>query len=63
MNDKYIVKFEAGLMEQVVKLQNEEVKGIADVEKFIDDDFMKVITEGFNNLHSAIQNAKKKNRP
>ncbi|MBC7862693.1 MAG: hypothetical protein IAF38_06935 [Bacteroidia bacterium] len=45
MNDKYIVKFEAGPMEQAFKFKSEDVGGLDGVKKKIDKEF---IDEVFN---------------
>jgi len=37
MNDKFIVKLEAGPMEQSFKFSSEEVKGIEDIKKILDE--------------------------
>jgi hypothetical protein len=50
MNDKFIVKLEAGPMEQIYKFSAEEVKGLSDVQAMLDEDFMKKAHERFNQM-------------
>jgi hypothetical protein len=60
MNDKYVVKLEAGPMEQTFKFNAEEVKGMEDVKKMLDDDFMKKAHERFNGMFLSMKEAKGK---
>jgi hypothetical protein len=59
MNDKYIVKLEAGPMEQTFKFTEEEVKGLEDIRKILDDEFMNKALERFNDMFVLMMEKKK----
>ncbi len=61
MNEKYIVKLEAGPMEQAFKFSEGEVKGPEHIEKIIEGEFMKKATERFNEMFLAFKEAKERN--
>jgi len=50
MNDKFIVKFEAGPMEQVFKYNQVEVKGLDGLKKIINADFIEKTRQRFNEM-------------
>ena len=50
MNDKYIVKFEAGPMEQSFKFQTEQVKSVENLKKMINADFVETVRLRFNDM-------------
>jgi hypothetical protein len=50
MNDKYLVKLEAGPMEQVFKFAIEEVKGVENLKKIVNDDFVEKCRVRFNDM-------------
>ncbi|MBI2270793.1 MAG: hypothetical protein HYU69_10630 [Bacteroidetes bacterium] len=50
MNDKYIIKFEAGNMEQVFKIAQTEVGGIDTIDKMLTEDFITKVIERFNEM-------------
>ncbi len=50
MNDKYIVKFEAGPMEQVFKFLLEDVKSLENLKTLINDDFITEVRKRFNEM-------------
>ena len=50
MNDKYLVKFEAAMMEQVFKFDNTEVKSIDALKQIIGPDFIDVVRKRFNEM-------------
>ena len=50
MNDKYIVKFEAGPMEQSFKFQTEQIKSVENLKKMINDDFIEKVRLRFNDM-------------
>lgn len=50
MNDKYIVKFEAGPMEQSFKFQTEQVKSVENLKKMINADFIETVRLRFNDM-------------
>jgi hypothetical protein len=48
MNDKYLVKFEAGPMEQVFKFPMEQVKNVDRLKTLITSDFIETTRDRFN---------------
>lgn len=50
MNDKYIVKFEAGPMEQAFKFYTEDVKSVEKLKSIIDDEFIEKVRLRFNEM-------------
>jgi hypothetical protein len=50
MNDKYMVKFEAGPMEQTFKFTQADVGSLADLKKKIDADFIDKTRIRFNEM-------------
>ena len=50
MNDKYIVRFEAGMMEQAFKFSTEDVKGVAELKNIINSDFIEQVRKRFNEM-------------
>jgi uncharacterized protein YlzI (FlbEa/FlbD family) len=50
MNDKFIVKFEAGPMEQVFKFNQVEVKGLDGLKRIINADFIEKTRRRFNDM-------------
>jgi len=50
MNEKYIVKFEAGPMEQVYKLSQSKVAGMEAVEKIVDEQFQAEVLKKFGEM-------------
>jgi hypothetical protein len=50
MNDKFMVKFEAGPMEQVFKFLVEDVKNLDNLKKKIDTDFIETTRKRFNEM-------------
>ena len=61
MNDKYIVKFEAGPMEQAYKMLQSEVAGVEGVKKIVDDFFLQEVTNRFNEMYLALKSTKERN--
>lgn len=57
MNDKYIVKFEAGPMEQSFKFQIEQVKSVENLKKMINADFIETVRLRFNDMFLQMRNA------
>ncbi len=51
MNDKYLVKFEAGPMEQCFKIQHQQVKGIAELKEKITPEFIEKVRLRFNEMY------------
>ncbi len=50
MNEKFIVKFEAGPMEQAFKFENTEVKGLENLKKMITPEFIEEVRKRFNEM-------------
>ncbi|MBA3663184.1 MAG: hypothetical protein H0W61_03120 [Bacteroidetes bacterium] len=50
MNDKYMVKFEAGPMEQIFKFSSEEVQNVATLKTKITSDFIETTRKRFNDM-------------
>ncbi|MBK7668682.1 MAG: hypothetical protein IPJ32_15895 [Sphingobacteriaceae bacterium] len=50
MNDKFIVKFEAGPMEQSFKFDNADVKGVENLKKMITPEFIEDTRKRFNEM-------------
>jgi hypothetical protein len=59
MNDKYIVKFEAGPMEQAFKFSTTEVGGIEELKSIIDNDFIEEVRKRFNEMFLQLKATKK----
>ena len=51
MNEKYIVKFEAGPMEQAFKFTTTQVKGLDHLKQIIDDTFIETVRKRFNEMY------------
>jgi hypothetical protein len=58
MNDKFIVKFEAGPMEQAFKFYTEEVRSVDGLKKIIDDTFIETVRRRFNEMFMQMKEAK-----
>jgi hypothetical protein len=56
MNDKYMVKFEAGPMEQTFKFFMEDVKGLENLKKLIDTEFIETTRKRFNEMFLQMKN-------
>lgn len=50
MNDKFIVKFEAGPMEQAFKFHTEHVGSLENLKKLITEDFIDKVHARFNDM-------------
>jgi hypothetical protein len=50
MNDKYIVKFEAGPMEQAFKFHADQVKSLENLKKLINPEFIETTRARFNEM-------------
>lgn len=57
MNEKYIVKFEAGPMEQAFKYTGEQVKGLEHLKTIINDTFIEEVRKRFNEMYLQLQNS------
>ncbi|HEY1039807.1 MAG TPA: hypothetical protein VGF30_10400 [Bacteroidia bacterium] len=54
MNDKYIVKFEAGPMEQAFKFSTEKIKGLDHLKELINDEFIEAVRKRFNEMYQQM---------
>jgi len=61
MNDKYLVKFEAGPMEQLFKFFHDEVNGVEGVKQMVDDEFLEKVMERFNEMYLSFKATKERN--
>jgi hypothetical protein len=61
LNDKYQVRFEAGPMEQIFKFSQAEVNGIEGIKQLVDDEFMKLIMNRFNEMYLSFKSTKERN--
>ena len=57
MNDKYIVKFEAGPMEQAFKFYTEQVKSVEALKYIVNDDFIEKVRIRFNEMFLQLKEA------
>jgi hypothetical protein len=55
MNDKYMVKFEAGPMEQTFKFSSEEVKNVENLKKMISHEFIETTRKRFNDMFMSMK--------
>jgi hypothetical protein len=60
MNDKYLVKFEAGPMEQVFKFSIDEVKNLDNLKKVVNEEFIEQCRLRFNDMFLQLKAATKK---
>lgn len=58
MNDKFILKFEAGPMEQSFKFDNADVKGVENLKKMITPEFIEDVRKRFNEMFLQMKNLK-----
>lgn len=56
-NMKYIVKIEAGPMTQEYKLGEDEVSGLGDIKKILDENFMAQVKQRFDEMFAAWNDA------
>ena len=57
MNDKYIVKFEAGPMEQAFKFYTEQVKSVEALKSIVNDVFIEKVRIRFNEMFLQLKEA------
>lgn len=60
MNEKYVVKMEAGPMEQTYKIPMDAVQGLDGVQKFFDEAFMQKVLQRFNEMFLDLKAAKQR---
>jgi hypothetical protein len=51
MNDKYLVKFEAGPYEQTYKFDHDAVEGLVDLKSRVDDTLLEKVAAVFREMH------------
>jgi hypothetical protein len=57
MNDKYIVKFEAGPMEQAFKFYTEDVKSVERLKEIVNANFIEKVRVRFNEMFMQLKEA------
>ena len=57
MNDKFIVKFEAGPMEQAFKFYTEDVKSVEGLKRLINEAFIETVRLRFNEMFLQMKEA------
>ncbi|WP_162343935.1 hypothetical protein [Cyclobacterium salsum] len=58
-NNKYLIKFEDGGMEQTFKVSAMDVLEEASLELLLEGEFFEQVKERFNEMHQSLQNAMK----
>ncbi|HLG02436.1 MAG TPA: hypothetical protein VI731_02505 [Bacteroidia bacterium] len=61
MNDKFIIKLEAGPMEQSFKFPQDSVKGVEAVKKIVDAEFLQKAQTRFNEMFLEMKAAMERN--
>ncbi len=56
MNDKYIVKFEAGPMEQSYKFSVTEMGGLENLKQKVSNEFIEKVRKRFNEMYTDLSN-------
>lgn len=56
-NNRYIIKLEQGLLEQTFKVNEFDVTSEADIEKMLDETFLKEAMERFNAMSHSLGDA------
>ena len=57
MNDKFQVRFEAGMMEQIFKFQSTDVGGLEGLKALINDDFISKTRARFNDMFVQLRDS------
>lgn len=60
MNERFILKLEAGPMEQTYKIPEEAVNGPEDVKRLLDGPFLAEILTHFNAMYQSLLNAQQR---
>ncbi len=58
MNEKFVVKFEAGMMEQTYKFLKDGINSMEDLEALFDEQFYDNIRERFNEMYLDMKRAR-----
>lgn len=56
-NNRYLIKLEAGLLEQTFKINEFDVTGEADLLKLLDEPFIQESLERFDSMHKSLGEA------
>jgi hypothetical protein len=60
-NSKYIIKLESGMYEQTYKIDEYEIQDIAELESCLDDAFLAVVANRFDEMHQGFYETLKRN--
>lgn len=60
MNSKYLIKLEAGPMEQTFKVADEDVKGVEGIQRMLDEEFLKKALVRFNEMFLSFKDARER---
>lgn len=55
-NNKYLIKFEQGFVEQTFKVDESEILEEADLEKFLSGTFLLEVEKRFQEMHKSLRN-------
>lgn len=55
-NNKYLLKFEQGMVEQTFKVNEMDLSGEADLEVFWSDSFLSDLQKRFDEMHQVLRN-------
>lgn len=58
MNDKFILKFEAGPMEQAFKFYVEDVRSVEGLKALVNEAFIETVRQRFNDMFMQMKGAK-----
>lgn len=56
-NNKFIIKFEAGMLEQTIKISELDVSGLVDIEMALTESFYAGVLERFRQMEKAVDEA------
>lgn len=56
-NNRYLIKFEQGLLEQTYKVQEYDVSSEEDVKRLISESFMATVLRQFDSMRDSLQEA------
>lgn len=56
-NNRYIIKLEDGLLEQTFKVNEFDLSSETEIEKLLDEPFLKEAAERFQNMHISLHQA------
>ncbi|HTH56165.1 MAG TPA: hypothetical protein VL728_08965 [Cyclobacteriaceae bacterium] len=58
-NNRYLIKFEAGLLEQTFKIHEYDVASEEELKKIVSEEFVKAAIARFNEMAESLHNAMK----